>query len=578
MAMLLPADTVGNISADYIVTKLRNKRRYGSLERYGNAKFEIPNADLVLEALPASIFAYVKAAQKHADYIASNAFDLFIVPFVQNGAYDIAPSTGFVERRVTVRHAGLQSSWTADDISESVGIRADWLVDANEHVSRGVDGYGRDIVTVQMQDVDNPNGSLFIDAFNRARLLAFKAITGDAFNATSRNDWAYSCSWPDRPTGTSNNDWVPLSVASIAVTYAKAAKSARPTSANINEARMALLGVRADAERASALQRKRLSLDNFQKYWDNLKERIKSRVDDAEVFAAFETVPINPAGSKASRTWGIEIETVQANLTSRPRGWDQRHDGSLESLYGSGDCTYDCCYCGCDDCGEGDHDDCYSDVEDGGCAEFVSPILHHFNSDGLRQLCSDIGDAECNTSPGIHVHVDSADLTPFDVARLVRIYSLISPFLIPYTKREVFGYCKDVSTSNIAHWLSVSRDMQRGSKSFTVAQGVSAQPDDRYRDINLQAVHAHGTIEFRAMGPVYDYKHLVRWAWLCRELVNISKLDVPDALWRNVTSMSDILNIVYEYGSETSDTVMSPLETVYSLDLTAESDDEAIND
>jgi hypothetical protein len=104
------------------------------------------------------------------------------------------------------------------------------------------------------------------------------------------------------------------------------------------------------------------------------------------------------------------------------------------------------------------------------------------------------------------------------------------------------------------------------------------QPDDRYRDLNLQSVHAHGTIEFRAMGPVYDYKHLVRWAWLCRELVNISKLDVPDALWRNVTSMSDILNIVYEYGSETSDTVMSPLESVYSLDLNAESDDEAIND
>jgi len=113
---------------------------------------------------------------------------------------------------------------------------------------------------------------------------------------------------------------------------------------------------------------------------------------------------------------------------------------------------------------------------------------------------------------------------------------------------------------------------------LSVAQAVSSQADDRYRDINLQAYNAHGTIEFRAMGPVYDYKHLVRWAWLCRELVNISKLDLPDSLWRSVTSMADILNIVYEYGSETNDTIMSPLETVYSLDLSAESDDEAIND
>ena len=98
---------------------------------------------------------------------------------------------------------------------------------------------------------------------------------------------------------------------------------------------------------------------------------------------------------------------------------------------------------------------------------------------------------------------------------------------------------------------------------------MSHQPDDRYRDINLQAFNQHGTIEFRLMGPKYDYAHLVRWAWLCRELVNISKLDLPDSMWR------DVLNIVYQYGSETNDTVMSPL----AIDnLTVESDDEASND
>lgn len=575
MAVLLPTDVLLEPTIEAVATQLRAKRRYGSLQRYGNAKFDIPSTDLVLEALPASAFAYIKAAQKHSQYIVDNAFDLFAVPFMHHGSHDVSLNGGFVERQVTVKWAGLQSFWSAEHVMEWLGISADWIANNVEHASIAQDGYGRDVVRVELIDVENPNGSLFISAFNKARRTAYKRMLGGSSYTTIRNEWAYVQPWHN--PGSMPSAWVPLNVAATAVNYSQAITMARPTSSDINEARMLLLGELADAERAQSTTRKKLSMANFATYWGNLKESIRSRVDDAEVFAAFESVPINPAGSKASRTWGIEVETVQANLTERPRGWDQRHDGSLEALGGDSACAYDYCECGCDDCEDGSHDYCYS-AEDGGCAEFVSPILHHFNSDGLRQLCSDIGDAECNTTPGIHVHVGADDLTPFDVARLVRIYSLISPFLIPYTKREVFGYCKDISTDNVAHWLSISRDLSRGSKDISVPQGVTMQPDDRYRDLNLQAVHAHGTIEFRAMGPVYDYKHLVRWAWLCRELTNISKLDLPDSMWRNVKSMSDILNIVYEYGSETSDTVMSPLETVYSLDLTAESDDEATND
>jgi hypothetical protein len=572
MAVLSPTDVISELSVEALAQQLRSKRRYGSLQRYGNAKFEIPNSDLVLESLPASVFAYVKAAQKHSQYIVDNAFDLLVVPFMQHGAY-VMSSGSMSERQVVVKHAGLQSSWSADQVNEWLGVRSDWLAANLEHAVLAQDGYGRDVVRVELPQVDNPNGSLFISAFNKARLSAYKQFTGGSIYGSARNEWAYHQPWRTASAGI----WVPLNIAATAVNYSQAVAMARPSSSDINEARMLLLGELADAERAQSQVRKRISLKNFATYWGNLKESIKSRVDDAEVFAAFDAVPINPAGSKASRTWGIEIETVQAQLTSRPRGWDQRGDGSLESM-SSNSCGYDYCDCDCYNCSEdGDHDSCYSE-DSSNCAEFVSPILRHFNSDGLRQLCADISDAPCNTSPGIHVHVGADDLTPFDVARLVRIYSVISPFLIPYTKREVFGYCKDISTDNVAHWLSVSRDLARSSKNISVADGVTMQPDDRYRDLNLQAIHAHGTIEFRAMGPVYDYKHLVRWAWLCRELTNISKLDLPDSLWRNVTSMADILNIVYEYGSETSDTVMSPLESAYSLDLTAESDDEAIND
>ncbi len=574
MVMLAPADVYSELTTESVATLLRTKRRFGSLSRYGNAKFIIPsNSDVVLESLSPEIFAYVKAAQKHASYIAENAMDLFLVPFLTHGRYAIANGST-VERFVTVRWAGIESSWTAEDFSEWLAVRASWLVDNVPHTGLGQDTYGRDCVEVVLPYSDNPNGSLFIEAYNKARKAAMQRELSHSFNVTQYNRFPYAQRWRDSSVAVT--EFVNVATASFAVNYSHAVDRARPTSAEINQERIALVADLADAARSVDVQRKRVSLENFSKYWTTLKQGIASRVDKDEVRASFNTVPILPAGSKSSRTWGIEIETVQAQLTDRPRGWDQRHDGSLESMSG-GDCTYDYCNCECDDCCDGEHDGCYVG-DDSSCAEFVSPVLSHFNSDGLRQLCNDIGDAPCNTSPGIHVHVGADDLSTQDVARLVRTYSIVSPFLVELTRREVFGYCKDISTSNVAHWLSVARDTSRGSSKLTVSQAVSNQPDDRYRDLNTQAFNAHGTIEFRAMGPVYDYALLVRWAWLCRELVNISKLDLPDSLWRNVTSMADILNIVYQYGSETSDTVMSPFESTNVLDLGVESDDEATND
>lgn len=306
-----------------------------------------------------------------------------------------------------------------------------------------------------------------------------------------------------------------------------------------------------DNKRMAAMSESR---ENFTKYWSGMKQAMSARVDYAKVREDWATIPILPAGSESSRTWGIEVETVRADLVRRPAGWESKYDGSLESVGAD-----DSCDCDCGDCYDGYHDDCGS--SDDGCMEFVSPVLRSFNSNGLRDLCGPLENVYTNSSPGIHVHVGADNLSVFDIARLLRAYSIVSPFINGIDHRETRSYCKETSSDNVAYWLSLVRKAQRGvlvhpyderhqvSPSDVVAL-TQGQPDDRYRDVNLQALSAHGTIEFRTMGPIYNYEHLVRWAWFCREMVNVSQLDLPVSVWTSVRSMADVIGILRQYGSE----------------------------
>jgi hypothetical protein len=302
-------------------------------------------------------------------------------------------------------------------------------------------------------------------------------------------------------------------------------------------------------------ERKNISNQNFTKYWSDMKSRLELFVKKDEVVASFNEIPLLPTGTRTSRTWGIEVEVVQAHLTSNPRGWDERGDGSLSSY------DDDHCDCGCDDCDNSNHcgyDDCGN--EDTDTAEFVSPILRSFNSAGLRHLCDDLDGSGVNSTPGIHIHVGADNLTMPDFARLVASYSAISPFIWPLMERDARNYCRDITTQNVSYWLGKVRDWDKQGLANTVQhdyqlqsmlqQAIGEQPDDRYHDLNLQAFRQHGTVEFRAMGPTYNYEKLVRWAWMCRELVNVSKLNLPQDTWTGVRSMSDIVSLLRKYGSE----------------------------
>ena len=327
------------------------------------------------------------------------------------------------------------------------------------------------------------------------------------------------------------------------------------SSADIADARNALLTTQTNSVSQDSYVRKQLSQEKFLAHWSNIKQSKQRLVDTAtmaELQEQWATIPIAEQYTRTERTWGIEVETVRANMTTRPNGWDAHSDGSLESDDGGG------CDCDCTSCYDGEHCERSSrDCEygDDGCMEFVSPILSHFNSEGLRRLCRDIPTHESNTTPGIHVHVGAGDLTVTDVARLLYAYGVVERFLVPLYHRETTGYCKETPSNSVQWWLSAARRHLRDTGSVPRPKDICyEQPSDRYMDVNTQALRGHGTIEFRAMGPYYDYEHLVRWAWFVRQMVVVSRLDLPQQVWNACTSLTDVIDLLRKYGNESVST------------------------
>jgi hypothetical protein len=301
-------------------------------------------------------------------------------------------------------------------------------------------------------------------------------------------------------------------------------------------------------------QRNATNGKRFGSYWQQLKST--QQIPELHVATAeWSRIPMKPPGEVTSRTWGIEIETIRAGDTSRPPGWESRYDGSLPN--GDSDCACECggCSDGDDHCNDSD-DECYGGGGDSS-REFVSPILRHFNSSGLQQLCKDLGtDEDEDDSPGIHVHVGADDLTVADVSRLLLSYSIVEQLIVPLLYRNNRHYCVVTPAETLRWWLSKVSEYRRTSPDSVPTPAdilrteYQTAPTNRYVDLNLESLKIHGTVEFRSMGPWYDYEHLTRWAWFAREMVNVCTLGIDQREWLACTSVADVITLLRKYGSE----------------------------
>lgn len=530
----------------HLRTLLSRKRRYSELTKTGRGQWVIPNNEHIEmddSLSSASVARFMVAYRNHADYVVKNIKALALEHLATNERSTYPYGTSM---KLPVSFAGITSYWSPSEFNEFVGITDDAI---EQHFGGLFSRYEQDLDNSSpywvFKSLAPKDSSLISQAYIDARMAlmsgSLSSFTYDP-NRSEQRVWIGQVRLTVERGSTSH--FVPLTGYWELLT-AYNGLTGQVSGKAVFNARNQILSARrveaADRERVA----RQVSRDNFTKYWSSLKQVMKTAVDAEEVHSSWNAVPISPKGTISSRTWGIEIETIRADLVSRPAGWDERSDGSLSSMDG--------CDCECDDCCDGNHcgyDGCGDD--DDSCAEFVSPILRHFNSDGLRNLCTPLDGTRVNETPGIHVHVGADDLSVTDVARLIRAYSAISPYLEPISYRQSRGYCADVSTGNVTYWLAASREHMKRTSSDRAVDVSGYQPDNRYHDLNLIALQAHGTIEFRVMGPHYNYDHLVRWAWFCREMVNLCKLDIPQSTWTGVRSMADILVILNQYGSETT--------------------------
>lgn len=319
-----------------------------------------------------------------------------------------------------------------------------------------------------------------------------------------------------------------------------------------------------------------MSTEKWQAFFESRRDSIpleELRTDN------IDTLPISPHGLRSSRQWGIEIEAAGARYADTPAGWDRKGDSSLESAYEDGgynendeSAEY---YVDAEDCvhdhnrlfDNGDQNPDYYDVdicgyhgwqqnEDyveyrGDTGEFVSPILHSFHSRGLETLVNQLQNEPQNDSAGIHVHVDVDDLTPKQIGGLVFGYEMVEPLIEESYRRETRTYCKSREPYEV---VSVIRSSNKATKkarlNYYDDDPDTINPGDRYVSLNLVSLSAHGTVEFRAMGPVYEYEHLIRWAHFAREMVNLAKSNVTQKEWSGVKSFGQLRALFAQYGSE----------------------------
>lgn len=353
--------------------------------------------------------------------------------------------------------------------------------------------------------------------------------------------------------------------------------------------------VRASRRQASRdeemrLERERLARrEESQQRLETFLRTARSTIDkDKEVIPL---MPFVPHGLASSRRWGIEVESGGARGVDAPDEWDRKSDGSLRSAWEGyveredfepydeereinrpwSDCVNferhnpvlmvevegrgwvpslredyipatDCQACGALTTTVRVEPRTITHTRRGDdCAEFVSPILTSMHSRGLEHLTGELSKQPQNDSAGVHVHVEANDLTPHELNTLIYGYAMIEPLIEASYRRERRDYCASTPPMEV----TAAARKAKSRLDTEIPYG------ERYRSVNMNSLSRHGTVEFRAMGPVYNYDHLIRWAMFCREMVNVVKGGATVAEFGRVAGSWDgLMKLFLKYGKE----------------------------
>lgn len=183
----------------------------------------------------------------------------------------------------------------------------------------------------------------------------------------------------------------------------------------------------------------------------------------------------------------------------------------------------------------GTYDD---DDDDGEGLELVSPILS--GQPGLDQLETAVrgirrAGGDVDSSCGLHVHHDARDLTPYQVAGLLRFYIenqlVIDRFLAPSRR----------STRN-NQWCQAWQESEKNSVIAAAKGETSLGRYDRYRTINVTAYPKYGSLEFRQHQGTLNLEKMVLWIKFGQSIVEGSmNFEDPDVV-PNFTEPAEMLD------------------------------------
>lgn len=191
-------------------------------------------------------------------------------------------------------------------------------------------------------------------------------------------------------------------------------------------------------------------------------------------------------------------------------------------------------------------------VTDGSCGyELVSPILS--GADGLRQvrLASEslmAAGAKVDKRCGFHVHHEGKDLSVANVRTLARLVNRFKPVidgLLPASRRAAY-FAQQFTPDELERLESATEKVcglersgyngsrlarGEGSASFSsclLVRGRRGKPCQacscqRYRSLNLRAMHRYGTVEFRQHSGTVEADKMVGWIVLTQGLVEKAK-------------------------------------------------------
>lgn len=180
---------------------------------------------------------------------------------------------------------------------------------------------------------------------------------------------------------------------------------------------------------------------------------------------------------------------------------------------------------------------------DGNSGELVSPPLR--GEDGIKEMRDALEASEkaarVNRQCGFHVHVETSDLTPKQMAKLVQLWALVEDTLVCLLSpsRRSSQWCRSnvMMYSPAAHHYANIEDApapvvnQAAQALYRKAAAQSRVSDmfanicggNRYCMLNLQHVATRGTIEIRAHQGTLSADKAEAWVRLAVALVEAAK-------------------------------------------------------